>query len=65
MFEGPLGGVDEQLVREGRLRLLSDADAIAFEPRPAGAPPTACGAIRATCSSSRFQASLRARERRT
>ena len=37
MFEGPLGGVDEQLVREGRLRLLSDADAIAFEPKPPGA----------------------------
>jgi predicted glycosyltransferase len=37
MFEGPLGGVDEQLVREGRLLLLSDADAIAFEPKPAGA----------------------------
>ena len=25
MFEGPLGGVDEQLVREGRLKLLEDA----------------------------------------
>src|SRR5918998_655916 len=37
MFEGPLGGVDELLVREGRLKLLADADAIAFEPKPAGA----------------------------
>ena len=37
MFEGPLGGVDEQLVREGRLKLLADAGAIAFEPKPAGA----------------------------
>jgi predicted glycosyltransferase len=35
MFEGPLGGVDEQLVRDGRLRLLADPDAIAFEPKPA------------------------------
>jgi len=37
MFEGPLGGVDEQLVREGRLKLLEDAEAIAFEPKPPGA----------------------------
>ena len=37
MFEGPLGGVDEQLVREGRLKLLEDAGAIAFEPKPPGA----------------------------
>ena len=37
MFEGPLGGVDEQLVREGRLKLLADADAISFEPKPAAA----------------------------
>src|SRR5436190_14112926 len=37
MFEGPLGGVDEQLVREGRLKLLQDAEAIAFDPKPAGA----------------------------
>src|SRR5687768_11194034 len=37
MFEGPLGGVDEQLVGEGRLRLLEDAGAIAFDPKPAGA----------------------------
>jgi predicted glycosyltransferase len=36
MFEGPLGGVDEQLVREGRLQLLTDPGAIAFEPKPAG-----------------------------
>jgi uncharacterized protein len=36
MFEGPLGGVDEQLVREGRLRILSDPEAIAFAPKPPG-----------------------------
>jgi predicted glycosyltransferase len=37
MFEGPLGGVDELLVREGRLRLLSDPDEIEFRPKPPGA----------------------------
>jgi uncharacterized protein len=37
MFEGPLGGVDELLVREGRLGLLQDAEQIAFAPKPAGA----------------------------
>jgi uncharacterized protein len=37
MFEGPLGGVDELLVREGRLQLLADAGAIAFRPKPPGA----------------------------
>ena len=35
MFEGPLGGVDELLVREGRLRVLKDPGAIVFEPKPA------------------------------
>jgi hypothetical protein len=35
MFEGPLGGVDEHLVREGRLRLLEDPASIEFEPKPA------------------------------
>ena len=34
MFEGPLGGVDELLVREGRLKLLEDPEAIAFGPKP-------------------------------
>ena len=34
MFEGRLGGVDELLVRDGRLKLLGDPDAIAFEPKP-------------------------------
>ena len=34
MFEGPLGGVDEQLVREGRLGILSDAAQISFERKP-------------------------------
>jgi predicted glycosyltransferase len=33
MFEGRLGGVDEQLVREGRLKLLHDAEEIAFAPK--------------------------------
>ena len=37
MFEGPLGGVDELLVREGRLGLLEDAEQIAFAPKPPGA----------------------------
>ena len=36
MFEGPLGGVDERLVQEGRLKLLSDPETIAFEPKPPG-----------------------------
>jgi uncharacterized protein len=36
MFEGRLGGVDELLVREGRLKLLGDSEAIAFRPKPAG-----------------------------
>ena len=56
MFEGPLGGVDEQLVREGRLQLLSDADAIAFEPKPAGALAERVRRDPATCSSSRCPA---------
>jgi uncharacterized protein len=34
MFEGPLGGVDERLVHEGRLRLLESAEQIAFTPKP-------------------------------
>jgi predicted glycosyltransferase len=34
MFEGRLGGVDERLVRDGRLKLLGDPEAIAFEPKP-------------------------------
>jgi predicted glycosyltransferase len=37
MFEGPLGGVDELLMREGRLGMLGDAGQISFEPKPAGA----------------------------
>src|SRR5918997_3959747 len=36
MFEGRLGGVDERLVRDGRLKLLGDPEAIAFEPKPPG-----------------------------
>jgi uncharacterized protein len=34
MFEGRLGGVDEQLVREGRLRLLRDVDDVVVDKRP-------------------------------
>src|ERR687893_2253904 len=37
MFEGRLGGVDERLVRDGRLKLLGDPEAIAFEPKPPAA----------------------------
>jgi uncharacterized protein len=36
MFEGPLGGVDERLVQEGRLRLLQGEDEIVFERKAAG-----------------------------
>lgn len=36
MFEGRLGGVDERLVEEGRLRLLRDADEIVLEKKPPG-----------------------------
>jgi len=34
IFEGRLGAVDEQLVREGRLRLLRDADEICIGTKP-------------------------------
>jgi predicted glycosyltransferase len=37
IFEGPLGGVDELLVREGRLRVLSDPAELTVERRPASA----------------------------
>ena len=37
IFEGPLGGVDEQLVREGRLRRLTDPGEIPIAPKPPGA----------------------------
>jgi len=37
IFEGKLGGVDERLVAEGRLRLLGDAADIALRKKPAGA----------------------------
>jgi len=41
MFEGRLGGVDEQLVREGRLRLLRDVEDVAVVKREgAGRPRT-------------------------
>jgi uncharacterized protein len=35
-FSGRLGGVDEQLIREGRLRVLTDPQAIEMTKRPAG-----------------------------
>jgi uncharacterized protein len=34
MFEGRPGGVDEQLVREGRLKVLADPREIEFRPKP-------------------------------
>jgi uncharacterized protein len=37
IFEGRLGGVDEQLVAEGRLRLLRDPGQIELRKKPAGA----------------------------
>jgi predicted glycosyltransferase len=37
IFEGPLGGVDELLVRDGRLRVLRDPAELTVERRPAGA----------------------------
>ncbi len=37
IFEGRLGGVDERLVAEGRLRLLRDPDEIELRKKPAGA----------------------------
>jgi uncharacterized protein len=41
VFAGRLGGVDEQLVREGRLRVLTDPDAIDVKTRDAsGTKPT-------------------------
>jgi uncharacterized protein len=33
-FEGRLGAVDEALLREGRLRRLSDPAEVSLEPRP-------------------------------
>ena len=37
MFEGRLGGVDEQLMREGRLRFLHDPDELEVAKKPEGA----------------------------
>jgi predicted glycosyltransferase len=37
IFEGRLGAVDEMLVREGRLRILRDPDAVTIERKPADA----------------------------
>jgi predicted glycosyltransferase len=34
IFEGPLGGVDEQLLREGRIKLLRDPEELTVERRP-------------------------------
>jgi predicted glycosyltransferase len=39
-FEGPMGAVDEALVREGRLRFLRDADEIELRKKPANAHHT-------------------------
>jgi predicted glycosyltransferase len=36
LFAGRLGGVDEELVRTGRLRVLHDASELTLAPRPAG-----------------------------
>ena len=38
-FEGRLGGVDELLIREGRLRPLRDAEAIELVKKPPSGPP--------------------------
>jgi predicted glycosyltransferase len=38
MFEGRMGGVDEALVREGRLRVLRDPSDVVLAPSPAGKP---------------------------
>jgi predicted glycosyltransferase len=38
VFSGRLGGVDELLIREGRLRVLTDPEAIVIEKRAAGGP---------------------------
>ena len=37
IFEGPLGGVDELLVREGRLKLLRAPEELVVERKPSGA----------------------------
>jgi predicted glycosyltransferase len=36
-FQGRLGAVDEQLIADGRLRMLRDAADVVFEKRAAGA----------------------------
>jgi uncharacterized protein len=33
IFEGPLGGVDELLIRQGRMRILRDPEELSIEPR--------------------------------
>jgi predicted glycosyltransferase len=38
MFEGRMGGVDEQLVEEGRLRVLTDPSDVVIGPRTSDAP---------------------------
>ena len=38
-YRGRMGGVDEALIREGRLRPLTDADSIELRKRPADGPP--------------------------
>ena len=48
-YGGRLGGVDEMLLREGRLRPLTDPRALALEKRRRR-PRSACAAIRSSCS---------------
>ena len=38
-FAGRLGGVDEQLLRDGRLRQLQRATDVRIERKPSGQPP--------------------------
>ena len=49
-FGGRLGGVDEELIREGRLRPLTDPRALELEKRAAGRRASASAATRSCCS---------------
>ena len=49
IFEGPLGGVDEMLMREGRLRLLRSPRELVVERKPPARSRTGFGAIPPTC----------------
>ena len=50
-YGGRLGGVDEELIRQGRLRPLTDPRALELDKRPAGGAER-YGATRSSCSSS-------------